>query len=218
MIRRLSIFLCVVSSFAWPAAASAQVTGGSSPYPSVAPRGFVMFSQQQFAATETFEAIFGEASGSFRGGGVDVVLARNVFVEFGVSRFERTGERVFRFSGETFKLGIPLTISLRPVEIAGGYRLTVWRSVVPYGGMGMASYRYEESSDFAAAGDDVSVSKSGLVLIGGAEVRLARLVGVSADLHYSQLEDVIGKGGISKDFGETDLGGTAIRFRIIIGR
>ena len=39
------------------------------------PRGYVMFSRQQFQAKKTFEAIFDDASGSFRGFGADLVIA-----------------------------------------------------------------------------------------------------------------------------------------------
>ena len=211
----LRIFLLALA-IASPPAASAQTA--ATRYPAFAPRAFVMFSQQQFTAKDTFEAIFGESTGSFRGGGVDVVVARNIFVEVGFARFERIGERVFRSGGETFKLGIPLTARIRPLELAAGYRLTLWRRVLPYGGVGIGSYRYEESSDFAATGDNVSVSASGPIVVAGAELRIARFIGVTADVHYSRIEEVIGGGGISREFGENDLGGTSARFRIIIGR
>ena len=218
MTRLVPALLLILLSLAAPAPLAAQTTAGA--YPAFAPRAFVMFSQQQFAAKETFEAIFGESKskGSFRGGGVDVVIARNVFVEVGFARFEQTGERAFRYGGETFRLGIPLTAKIRSVEFVAGYRVTAWRRVLPYGGIGVGSHRYQESSEFAAAGDDVSVSASGLVLAGGVEVRLARFIGVTADVRRSTIEEIIGSAGISKEFGESDLGGTAARFRIIIGR
>lgn len=215
MTRLVPAVLLMLLSLAAPAPLEAQTTAV---YPAFAPRGFVMFGQQQFTAKETFEAIFGESTGSFRGGGVDVVIARNVFVEVGFARFEQTGERVFRHGGETFGLDIPLTAKIRSVEIVAGYRVTAWRRFLPYGGIGVGSHRYQESSDFAAAGDNVSVGASGLVLAGGVEVRLARFVGVSVDVRRSTIEEIIGGGGISKEFGEDDLGGTATRFRIIIGR
>ena len=208
--------LLVLLALAAPAPLAAQTTASS--YPAFAPRGFVMFSRQQFTAKDTFEALFGESTSSFRGGGVDVVLARNVFVEVGFARFEQTGERVFRYGGETFRLGIPLTAKIRSIDLTAGYRVTLWRSIVPYGGLGFGSHRYEESSAFAAAGDNVSVSASGVVLVGGVEVRLARFIGVAADVRHSTIDEIIGSGGISQEFGENDLGGTATRFRIIIGR
>lgn len=209
--------LLLLPSPAW-AQVSSPVRSAPSSDPMFAPRGYVVFSRQQFAAEKTFDAIFGDASGSFRGFGADVVLARNVFIELGWSFFEKTGERVFLFNNTVYKLGIPLTISVKPFEVAGGYRVTAWRRVVPYGGIGIESARYEETSDFAATGDNVSVSGSGVVFVGGAEVRLARLIGVSADIHHASLKDIIGKAGISKEYREDNLGGTAVRFRIIIGR
>ena len=211
----LGIFL-ILLTLARPAPLAAQTA--ASAYPVFAPRAYAMFSQQQFTAKDTFEAVFGQSTGPFRGGGADVVLARRVFVEVGFARFEQTGERVFRSGAETFHLGIPLTAKIRAIDLVAGYRLTNWRRVLPYGGIGFGSYRYEESSDFAATGDDVSVSGSGLVLVAGAEVRLARFIGVSADVHQSRIEKIIGAGGISKEFRENDLGGTSARFRIIIGR
>jgi opacity protein-like surface antigen len=221
---RLASTLLAASLLLLPSASSAQVSspvsggGTASTYPVFSPRGYVMFARQQFQAQKTFEAIFDDASGSFSGFGADLVLARNIFVEVGWSRFEKTGERVFLFDNTVYKLGIPLTISLRPFELTGGYRVTLWPRVIPYGGFGIASARYEETSDFAATGDDVSVSGSGVVFVGGAEIRLARLIGVSADIHHSSLGDFIGNAGISQEYGEDNLGGTAVRFRIIIGR
>jgi opacity protein-like surface antigen len=141
-----------------------------------------------------------------------------VFVEVAFSKFEETGERVFRANDETFRLGIPLTAKLMPFEVSGGYRFTNWRRVIPYGGIGFGSYHYEETSDFSQSGENVDVSKNGLVLMGGAEVRVMRWVGLSFDVHHTSIDDIIGVGGISQEFDETDLGGTAFRIRVMVGR
>jgi opacity protein-like surface antigen len=188
------------------------------PYPAVSPRGFVMFGQERFTARQTFETIFGESVQPIRGGGADVVIARNFFAELTLYPFEKTGERVYRFGNETFKLGIPLTAKITPLEITGGYRLTEFRRVIPYGGVGFGTYRYEESSDFDATGEGLEVSKNGFILTAGAEVRLMRWVGVTVDVRRTRIENIIGADGISKEFNENDLGGTSIRFRIMIGR
>lgn len=177
-----------------------------------------MLGQQQFAAKQTFEAVFGEAVQPFRGGGVDVVVYRNFFAELGFSRFEKTGERVYRAGDETFGLGIPLTTKISPVEVTGGYRLTEWRRVIPYGGLGLGSYRYQETSDFSDPAENADVRKNGLILFAGAEVRVMRWVGIGVDVHKTSISDIIGAAGISKEFNETDLGGTAFRFRIMVGR
>ena len=188
------------------------------PYPVISPRGFVTFSQQRFAARRTFEAVFGESVQPFRGAGADVVVHRNFFAELALSRFEQTGERVFRAAEQTFGLGIPLTATITPIEISGGYRVTEWRSVVPYAGIGFGSYRYEETSAFGTPAESVDVKKKGLVLVAGAEVRVMRWFGISADVRKTTISDIIGSGGISREFNETDLGGTAFRFRIMVGR
>lgn len=187
-------------------------------YPSVAPRGFVEFSRQQFAAHDTFDAIFGDSSGSFRGFGLDLVLARNIFIEVSGSRFDETGERVFRSEGKNFPLGIPLTVTITPIEVIGGFRLTKWTHLIPYAGAGLGSFKYEESSEFDTADEAIDVSKNGFLLLGGVEWRLFRWVGVTADVHYSHVSGLIGSGGISKEFSEDDLGGTAFRFRVMVGR
>jgi hypothetical protein len=216
-------FLLVVGILGTGAPALAQSRQAPSPrprepYPAISPRGFVLFGQQQFAADQTFDAVFDKTALPFVGGGADIVLGRNVFVEIVFSRFEETGERVFRAGGETFKLGIPVTATIIPFEFSGGYRFTWWRRVIPYGGIGFGSYRYEERSDFAQSGEDVDVSERGFLFLAGAEVRVMRWVGLSLDVHHTSVDDILGTGGISGEFGETDLGGTAFRIRIMVGR
>jgi opacity protein-like surface antigen len=215
--RRILPFLLAATLLA-DVPAAAQTPRPQEPYPVISPRGFVLFGQQRFAAEQTFEAVFEKTALPFAGGGADIVLYRNFFAEIGFSRFEETGERVFRSGGETFKLGIPLTATITPFEISGGYRLTYWRRVIPYGGMGLASYHYEETSDFSQSGENVDESKRGLVVLGGAEVRVMRWIGVGLDVHYTSIDDILGSGGISQEFGESDLGGTAFRIRILVGR
>ena len=59
---------------------------------------------------------------------------------------------------------------------------------------------------------------TGYLVTGGAEVRITRWVGVAADVAYTHVTGIIGESGISKDFGEGNLGGTAFRFKVIVGR
>jgi hypothetical protein len=190
------------------------------PYPAFAPRAFVEISQQQFAAKDTFKSVFGESAGPFRGGGVEVVLNRNVFVEISASQFKKTGERLFRSDDTDYRLGIPLTAMITPIEVIGGYRLRMrrWPRVIPYAGGGLGSFKYEETSQFSTAEENVEIKKNGFVFAGGAEFRFFRWVGASVDFHYSHVSDIIGLGGISQEFNEDDLGGKAARFRVIIGR
>ena len=187
-------------------------------YPAFAPRVFVEISEQQFTAKDTFKSIFGQSAGPFKGGGFDLVLGRNIFVEVSASQFKKTGQRVFRFESTNYPLGIPLTTMVTPIEYIGGVRLRRWARVIPYGGAGVGSFKYEESSTFATAEENVEVKKNGLVVVGGAEFRLFRWVGATVDAHYSRVNDILGQGGISQVYNENDLGGAAARFRVLVGR
>jgi outer membrane protein W len=188
------------------------------PYPAFSARAFAMFSQQQFAAKNSFESVFGESVGPFRGGGADFVLDRNFFVEIGLSRFEKTGQRLFRFENTNFPLAIPLTVKVTPLEVIGGYRFRHWRKVIPYAGVGLGSFKYEETATFNTDDENVDIRHNGLVLIGGAEFRIFRWLGIGADAHFTRVNDVLGVGGISQEFNEDNLGGTAARFRVMVGR
>jgi opacity protein-like surface antigen len=176
-------------------------------------RAFFDLGTQTFAASDTFDATFGSHWGTFVGGGGQVRW-RWLLFEVSASRFERTGERVFVFENEVFRLGIPTTVSVRPVELTAAYRLPrVWR-LVPYAGGGMGRHRYEETSEFATDDENLRFTTSSYHLVGGAEAQLWRWIGVVAEIRHRVVGDAIGKGGISRDFGESDLGGTSINLRI----
>ncbi len=182
-------------------------------------RPFLVVGEQRFAAAQTFDAVFGSTRGTFLGGGGQVIVGR-WFVDVTASRFKKTGERVFVFEDQTFHLGIPLTVTVVPVEFAFGYRAPLGSapSVVPYAGAGFGTYRYQETSDFADAGEDVDERHGGYLLVYGVEFRVHRWIGVSADVHYTHVGGILGGSGVSKDLGEDDLGGVAARFRVLIGR
>jgi opacity protein-like surface antigen len=187
--------------------------------PALSIRPFVMGAQQNFTASDTFDAVFETTRGPFFGGGVQVVIVDQFVVEVGASRFEHTGERVFRSNaGTIFRLGIPLTATITPLEITGGYRFRFWERVRPYVAAGLGSYSYKETSEFADDTENLDTRKSGFVVNGGAEVRLHRWIGVAADVQYSRVKGILGAGGLSQQLGEDDLGGVSARFKFIVGR
>ena len=47
-------------------------------------------------------------------------------------------------------------------------------------------------------------------------MRIWRWIGAGADVRYRAVRDAIGEGGVSKEYGEDDLGGTSVRIRIIV--
>ena len=50
------------------------------------------------------------------------------------------------------------------------------------------------------------------------EFRVQKWIGVAVDAQYTHVPGILGTGGVSKDAGETDLGGIAARFKVLIGR
>lgn len=188
--------------------------------PSLSIRPFVMAAEQSFAATATFDAAFGKTAFPLVGGGVQIVVHDRFFAELGASRFRQNGERAYRSGGKVFKLGIPLTATITPFEVTGGYRFRVRRltRVRPYVAAGFGSYGYQETSTFADPGEDVDTRHAGFVLNGGAEFRLHRWVGLAADIQYSHVAGILGQAGVSQQAGESDLGGVAARFKLVVGR
>ena len=186
--------------------------------PALSIRPFVLGTRQSFAAKETFVAAFETSTGPFVGGGVQVVVLHHFVAEIGASRFRRTGERAFLSGGKIYRLGIPLTATITPLEITGGYRFTLTERVRPYGAAGYTRYTYKETSDFAADGENVDAKRSGFVVNGGVELRLHRWIGLSADAQYARVRGLLGEGGVSQQADEHDLGGVAARLKVIVGR
>jgi hypothetical protein len=195
-------------------------------------RPFVMASQQWFSAQDTFDAVFGSSSQTFFGGGVSITQNDQWYVDLAASRFKKTGQQAFFSNGVSYPLGIAMTSTITPFEVTAGYRFhhtshklpplnraPVGPSpFVPYLGAGIGSYRYEQTSDFATTDENVDTRHAGVVLEGGVEIRLHRFVGLALDAHYTYVPGILGEGGISKEAGESDLGGIAARFRFVIGR
>ena len=216
---RIPITLLLVVMCGGPLAAQSRPTANPASQPAVSWRPFFLASGQQFAAAKTFDAVFGARSiRPFWGGGLRVDLQRGVFVEVAVSRFSETGQRAFVNDGQVFPLGIPLKTTITPFEVTGGYRYALSRTIVPYVGVGVARYAYSETSAFNDAGEDVADSHAGFLVVGGAEFRVHRWVGVAVDAQYTHVPGILGAAGVSQAFGEKDLGGTAIRVKILVGR
>ncbi len=183
-------------------------------------RGFGDVGWTTFAAEQSFTAVLGSDTGRGFGGGVDVVLARHLFVTLRASRFRGIGQRVFLFDGMRFDLGIPTTITITPLELTAGYRFDRGWRLVPYGGAGVSRNRYEETSAFAEATENVDTHFSGYHILGGAEVRLARWLRAAAEAQWATVPDALGDDpdSVSHEFDESDLGGVTLRLKVVVGR
>ena len=184
---------------------------------SIALRPFVLVTEQAFAATETFKAGFDTAVQPFYGGGLELV-SKGFYVDLTGSRFKKTGQRAFRANDQTFQLGIPLNVTITPLEFTFGYRFGSGHRVVPFGGGGIGSYRYQETSSVSDASENVDTKHTGYLAVGGVEFRAARWIRVSVDAQYTHVTGILGSGGISQQVGEDDLGGIAARLKFMVGR
>lgn len=187
--------------------------------PSYAIRLFGFGASQSFAAKNTFNAVFGDSRGAFWGGGLEVVHRSGIFVDAEISKFSKDGQRAFISNGQAFQLGFPLTASIVPIDIMGGYRYTIRHSrFTPYAEAGATSYHYKESSPSSAASENTDTSKTGFIVAAGVEVKLLRAFEVSGEVTKTRVTGIIGSAGVSQQEGESDLGGFATRIRITIGR
>ena len=182
-------------------------------------RGFVDGGSTTFSAQKSFKAILGSESGRVFGGGIEAV-ERGVFLNLRISRFQKTGQRVFIFQDQQFPLGIPETIRVTPFEVNGGYRFEVVSWLVPYAGGGLGWHRFRDTSKFADSSENFEQTYRGFQLLGGAEFRLSRWLGAAAEAQWSRVPDALGDdpNSISNAFSETDLGGTTLRVKVVIGR
>ncbi len=172
-------------------------------------------------AGDSFTAILGSSTGRIYGGGVELTLRSGLFARLDVSRFAAEGQRVDSVDGQIVPLGIPLSISLLPVEFTGGYRLRPYvlgrrrqMRLVPFVGGGVGSVAYHEETDAAHPEERVSERYTSYHLLGGVDVPLGRRVALGVDAAKRWIPDGMGSGGISQKFGESDLGGSVLRLRV----
>ena len=236
---KAGIALFIVLTAASPA--WAQARGGGAMHwfgatgdaPLISLRPFLDVRNEKFLAVKTFDAIFGETSARFWGGGLQVTAWHGrVYGELGASRLlkkneQLVGQRVLVSDGKVYKLGIPLRSTIKPVEFTAGYRFNAHPRVIPYVGAGFASYRYTEQSDFADQSENVDVTTRGGIFHAGVELRAFRWIGVAIDAQYTHVPGILGTGGVSQQFAqestarakrEADLGGWAARFKVVVGR
>ena len=191
------------------------------PPPALEIGGYAMLGVMNFTAADSFDVILGSPSGTIVGGGVRVGLPLGgLFADVGAWRFGGEGERVFVFEGREFALGIPVEITITPLELTGGwqFRFRRARRVRAYVGGGLTLYGYKETAGSTAAIEEVDERFSGYHVLGGAEYRVGRWIALGGDVNWVTVPDAIGVGGVSAVFDETNLGGTSFRFKITIGQ
>ena len=144
-------------------------------------------------------------------------LWRGLFADIGVFQTRLKGERVFVDSGTVYKLGIPLQVTVTPIDFVGGWRVTIDR-LSTFVGAGVSSVMYKETGDFSEGDDNVSERKVGPVVLGGVDVAITKWVQVGAEIRYRAIKGVLGSGGVSEVYGENELGGVSAAVRMSVGK
>jgi len=162
----------------------------------------------EMAAENSASALFDSRGGGTFGGAVRYTFWRGAFVSAGARTFSREGERVFVAAPNAAvqKLGFPLKVSLTPVFLTVGYRFRDGKLIVPYAGIGGSVTSYKEESEVAGEAFDDDRSKAGFLGLAGVEVGRGTFR-VGAEAGYTTVPDAVGLGGVSKVYGEDDLGG-----------
>jgi outer membrane protein W len=172
----------------------------------------------QMAASEAFDAVTGSSTVLHYGGGLQAVdVWKHLFVEGTFEYAQADGERVFVFQDEVFPLGIPVEVTMAPLDVVAGWRFATRSPITPYVGGGYTSLWYQETATFAEADDDVDERFDGYLVMGGVEVRASRWVHVRGEVRYRDVPDAL-TGGAAEAFGESSLGGFAFGVKVAIGR
>jgi hypothetical protein len=172
---------------------------------------------RDLAFSNTATALFGSTGGGTFGGALRYTFWRGAFVSAAFRTFSKDGERVFVASSTApvQKLGFPVSLKIDSFPIVVGYRFRSGRLIVPYVAAGAAATKYTETSDVAGESFDESVSKTGFVGAGGVEVGRG-ILRFGAEAGYTTVPSAIGKAGVSKVYGEDDIGGFHVVGKLVL--
>lgn len=166
-------------------------------------------------ASNSAEAVFDGAGGPTGGAALQYGLGESFFIRAGARYFQRDGERVFVASpdAEVFELGHPLRVRIIPAYGLIGYRFLQGGSFRPYVGIGGGITSYDEESDVAGEIFTSTATKPSGQAVLGLDYGLGT-VRVGGEVMYSLVPDTIGFGGVSRVYGEDDIGGVTAVIRI----
>lgn len=172
------------------------------------------------AASRSANAVFGSSGGATVGGGARWVFGnsgKGLFVSAGARTFSKEGERVFlaSASGPIAKLGFPLSVRITPIFATAGWRFAIGKSpFVPYAGLGLSRTSFKEESEVAGELFEESRSETGFQGLAGLEYGRGPLR-FGAEFVYSRVPDAVGLGGVSKVYGEDDIGGLSVLGKVV---
>ena len=171
-------------------------------------------------ASNSAKAVFDGTSGGPTGGlALQYGLGESFFIRAAGRYFQRNGERVFVESpgSPVFGLGHPLKVRIIPAYGLIGFRFLQGGSFRPYIGVGGGITSYHEESDVAGEIFTSTATKpSGQGVLGLDYGR--GTVRFGGEVMYSLVPNTIGFDGVSRVYGEDDVGGVTAVVRISLVR
>jgi hypothetical protein len=198
----------------YPAAPTAVQEDGLEP-PTLAltlEGGYQDLTQARRSAAAVFD---GSRGGAAFGGSLRLTVRGGAFVGVGARYFRKEGQRVFLTDpeGPIAFLGHPLQVRLIPVYGMLGYRFTTGRRLFPYLAVGGGVTLFRERSTIGSETETVTSSKATGLAAGGVDFVAGRLT-LGLEASWSTVPDSLGVGGVSAIYGEDDIGGFAMVFKV----
>ena len=168
------------------------------------------------ASRQTANAIFGSSGSGTYGGAFRYVFSKGFYVSAGARYWSKTGQRVFlpSASGPVTPLGFPLSVHLVPITATVGYRFRHEHALVPYVALGGGVTKYHEDSN--VTGDVETQDRSNGTFLGKLGLEYGKgPLRVAAEGSYSTVKDAVGIAGVSKVYGDTDLGGWTVLGKLV---
>jgi hypothetical protein len=164
-------------------------------------------------ASDSFKAVFGRSAGLSLGAGMKMDFAHRIFFEASVDYLKRNGKRVFVTGSEVFKTDLDTNIIILPISFSGGYYFLKSKIISPYIGGGYSLYYFKEE-EYIPWENGSSLWNSGYHILGGVDFLNRGIISFSAEAKWSHVPDVIGHHGVSAYYGESNIGGLSIIFKI----
>jgi opacity protein-like surface antigen len=185
--------------------------------PPIGVNAFAAIDFNSFAASKTYKAVFDSSMIPGYGGGADITFG-NLFVRVAFTSVSKTGSRVVVNGSDVFKLNNePAKLSLKPIEIGGGWQFRIKGSkLTPYAGGGVLIEPYKV--DYATSPDlNESETFTGGDVFGGAQYAISKVLFVGGEAQYRILPNALKSdlaSSAANAFGETQGGGFTGRITI----
>jgi opacity protein-like surface antigen len=171
-------------------------------------------------ASDSARALFASNGGLSLGGSAQYAFGSGLFVRAGGRYFTMEGEKVYLADAAStpYPLGFPLTLRITSIDLLGGWRFRLGgrrpSPFVPYVAAGVELASYEEESTVAGLAERSEVSNAGAQFLAGLEFTGFSKLSFAVEAGYALVPDAIGLGGVSRIYGEDDIGGLRVVGRV----